>query len=235
MLLAGGKRHMSEQRRPNVAPPDAPAPKRRLTREEARRLTRERLLDAAGLVFRKLGYHGASLEAVAEAAGYTKGAVYSNFATKADLFTALLDRFIEAETAIQDREISEASLESFVNSLDRVFDRQVARDAGWVVLQLEFWLAAVRDPALRQRLAEAGDDLRDKAAERLDAELRAAGVASPFDGRELGVLLNALATGFAIQYQIAPDRLDPSLLVRAARRLIGFDAGVAAETDAGNG
>jgi AcrR family transcriptional regulator len=197
--------------------------RRRLTREEGRRLTRERLLDAAGIVFRKLGYHGASLEAVAEAAGYTKGAVYSNFATKADLFTALLDRCIEAETAMQDREISETSLQSFVNGLDRAFDRQVAQDLGWVVLQLEFWLAAVRDPDLRRRLVVAGDELRERAAQRFDRELEKAGVTSPFTGAELNVLLNSLATGFAIQYQLAPDRFDPTLLVRAARRLIGFE------------
>jgi AcrR family transcriptional regulator len=56
--------------------------RRRLTREQARQQTRERLLDSAAEVFKRLGYHGATLEAVAEAAGYTKGAVYSNFETK---------------------------------------------------------------------------------------------------------------------------------------------------------
>jgi len=64
----------------------------RLTRDERRAQTRERLLDAAAEVFNRLGYHGASLEAVAEAAGYTKGAVYSNFASKAELFVALAER-----------------------------------------------------------------------------------------------------------------------------------------------
>jgi len=64
----------------------------RLTRDERRAQTRERLIDAAADVFNRLGYHGASLEAVADAAGYTKGAVYSNFASKADLFVALAER-----------------------------------------------------------------------------------------------------------------------------------------------
>ena len=67
-------------------------PSARLTREDRRAQTRERLLDAAADVFNRLGYHGASLEAVADAAGFTKGAVYSNFASKAELFAVLADR-----------------------------------------------------------------------------------------------------------------------------------------------
>ena len=70
-------------------PPNDPS---RLTRDERRAQTRERLLDAAAEVFNRLGYHGASLEAVADAAGYTKGAVYSNFASKSELFLALAER-----------------------------------------------------------------------------------------------------------------------------------------------
>src|SRR4051794_41907842 len=66
------------------------------TRAESKAATREELLDAARRVFLERGYHGASLELVAREAGYTKGAVYSAFASKADLFLALYDREIEA-------------------------------------------------------------------------------------------------------------------------------------------
>ena len=64
----------------------------RLTRAERKELTRELLFDAAIEVFARKGYHGASLDDVAEAAGFTKGAVYSNFTRKSDLFRALLER-----------------------------------------------------------------------------------------------------------------------------------------------
>ena len=59
----------------------------RLSRAESAALTRRRLLEAAQRVFFERGFHGASLEAVAEEAA-TKGAVYSRFASKADLFLA---------------------------------------------------------------------------------------------------------------------------------------------------
>ena len=62
----------------------------RLTRSESAAVTRRRLLEAAQDLFLERGFHGASLEAVAERAGFTKGAVYSRFASKGDLFVELL-------------------------------------------------------------------------------------------------------------------------------------------------
>ena len=69
----------------------------RLTRAQRRQQTRARLLDAAGQVFARRGFHAATVDEVAEAAGYTKGAVYSNFANKDELFLALLDQRLAAQ------------------------------------------------------------------------------------------------------------------------------------------
>ena len=71
----------------------------RLSRQERKSQTRERLLDAAAQVFARRGFESASLDEVAAAAGYTKGAVYSNFASKTDLVIALIVRRIEVQTA----------------------------------------------------------------------------------------------------------------------------------------
>lgn len=202
---------------------------RRLTRAEARNQTRERLLDAAADVFKRLGYHGASLEAVAEAAGYTKGAVYSNFDTKADLFMALLDRYVEAEVSGQEQQFAGQTLEEAIDSLDAVLDRQIMSDPLWTVLRMEFWLVASRDAEVRRRLVAEAEPYRQRAGEIIDAMLARDGRATPFTGRELGILLNALATGLALQIQHEPDAVDPKLLVRAARQLVGLDA--AAPTD----
>lgn len=64
----------------------------RLTREQSRDLTRQRLLDAARAVFMKDGFAAASLEDITAAAGYTRGAFYSNFGSKLQLFLELLER-----------------------------------------------------------------------------------------------------------------------------------------------
>jgi AcrR family transcriptional regulator len=196
---------------------------RRLTRAEARTQTRERLLGAAAEVFKRLGYHGASLEAVAEAAGYTKGAVYSNFATKADLFMALLDRYVEAEVSGQEAQFAGQTLEEAIDSLESIFDRQIMSDPLWTVLRMEFWLVASRDPDVRRRLVADAEPYRQRAGGLIDAMLAKAGRTAPFTGRELGILLNALASGLALQIQHEPDAVDPKLLVRAARQLAGID------------
>ena len=65
-----------------------------LTPERRRRQTRDHLLDAAAQVLAERGFHGASLDEVAAAAGFTKGAVYSNFKNKEDLFLALLETLL---------------------------------------------------------------------------------------------------------------------------------------------
>ena len=66
--------------------------RKRKTQAERREETREQILAAAAAVFAKRGFHATSLEAIAEEAGFSRGAVYYNFADKEELFLELLDR-----------------------------------------------------------------------------------------------------------------------------------------------
>ena len=72
-----------------------------LTRARRREMTREHLMDAAATVFARDGFHAASLDDVAALAGFTKGAVYSNFKSKDDLFLAVFDHRLNREAGIQ--------------------------------------------------------------------------------------------------------------------------------------
>lgn len=194
----------------------------RLTRDERRAQTRERLLDAAAEVFNRLGYHRASLEAVAEAAGFTKGAVYSNFATKGELFTALLSRYTDQRLAIQAGILEKASLEQLADYAGEMIRQQAAEESSWDLLQIEFWLAAMRDPRLRELLVEGSDDLYRQSGQRLEAKLAEAGVRSTFTGVELARLFNALGSGLLLQLYLDPDAVDPELFGRAIRLLTGL-------------
>jgi AcrR family transcriptional regulator len=196
---------------------------RRLTREEARQITRERLLKAAAELFRRQGYAGASLEAVAEAAGFTKGAVYSNFATKVDLYIALMERYVAAETGAQRRLLEDQALDAFLDGLQEKFVRQVKQDPLSVVLDIEFWLAASRDPQIREKIVAGAEAWRTQMGQVIDQQLARAGVKSQLSGRELGIILHALAGGLALNHHLEPDAIDPELLVRAARVLVGLD------------
>ena len=146
----------------------------RSTRDERRAQTRERLLDAAADVFNRFGYHGASLEAVAEAAGFTKGAVYSNFASKAELFVALAEHKSRAgQRRRSARERFRAMpLGEFVDGMGDMLRSQAARDQAWDVLTIEVWLAAMRDPALREVVAHDYREMRDEIGPEIERKLR---------------------------------------------------------------
>ena len=76
---------------------DLPDP---ISRRDRQRQTREAIVFAARAAFAEAGYHGARLDRIARAAGFSKGAVYSNFAGKAELFLAVLDKDIEGSTCL---------------------------------------------------------------------------------------------------------------------------------------
>ncbi len=202
-----------------------PTEHRRLTRDEQRAQTRARLLEAAAAVFNRLGYAGASLESVAEAAGYTKGAVYSNFASKAELFSALAHQHsLEAGGTAVAEQLRTMPIEAFVDALGDLLRSQAARDEAWDVLTIEFWLAAMRDPALRPVVDQAYEQMRCEYGPILHARLEERGITPAFTGGELGALVSAIGSGLLMQYYLRPDAVDPDLLPRALRVLLGLAA-----------
>ena len=102
-------------------------------------------------MFLRRGFHGASLDEIADEAGYTKGAVYSNFAGKDDLFLALLDahydRRIDAYVGLM---LEEPSFEDAIRAVGRFMVDADARDPDWLPTLAEFVAHAARDEALRR-------------------------------------------------------------------------------------
>lgn len=194
----------------------------RLRRDERRSQTREQLLDAAVDVFNRLGYSGASLEAVADAAGYTKGAVYSNFATKAELFRAVMERTQGGRASASEVLMRERSLGEFIDLMGGLIADQAANEATFDLLTIEFWLAAMRDPALRAELAEGYRVMRQSLAPVIEGGLAADGVRSTFGSSELATLVSAIGTGILLQYYLEPGAVDPELLPRSLRLLFGY-------------
>src|SRR6202046_4830670 len=94
--------------------------KQRLTRQESRLETRARLLESAAQLFARGGYEGASVDLIAESAGYSKGAFYSNFESKEAIFLELLDihkrREIEALAQLLAQDIPASQLVSLIRS-----------------------------------------------------------------------------------------------------------------------
>ncbi len=126
---------------------------RKLTPEMRREQTRKYLLDAAAAVFAARGFHEASLDEIAASAGFTKGAIYSNFGSKADLFLALADRREKARfTALVRAARAQPDRAQLWATMRDAYRTVLPTAADWVLWQ-EFEAAALRKPALREQLA----------------------------------------------------------------------------------
>ena len=125
----------------------------RLSRAEQNDRNRALLLAAARQVFLERGYYAATLDQIADEAGFSKGAVYSRFASKADMFLALLEDRI-AERAAQNAQLARemAGTGNFAALLDQA-ERAESGAPGWRLLVTEFRLHAARDPELNRRYA----------------------------------------------------------------------------------
>ncbi len=186
---------------------------KRLTREEKKALTRSRLLEAAEEVFLRRGFHRAGLEEVAEEAGFTRGAVYSNFASKDDLFLALLDERIEQRVReFQEAAAKRGTLEDLTRGDARRWAATMARRPEWTLLLMEFWTHAARDPRLRRefaarhlRLLEAGAQMLEDAA----AEMGETLLIPPLD---LSRAASAMGHGVALERLVDPDGVPEELL-----------------------
>jgi AcrR family transcriptional regulator len=186
----------------------------RLTRAEAKARTRERLLDAAARVFAQKGLAGASVDEIAEAAGYSIGAVYSNFGGKEQLFVELLkeranDRVTQATEIAADLEPTQAQ-RAFSRLLVEVADK----DVDFAPLQAEFWLYAVRNPELMEAYAERMREPRD-----LLTQLVARSLPDPERAGELSAIVIALFQGLVRMRRVDPDSVPDELFGRALRWL----------------
>jgi AcrR family transcriptional regulator len=171
----------------------------RLTRAQAREQTRERLLEAAERVFVERGFHAATLDQVAEDAGYTKGAVYSAFESKADLFLAI---FAERSRRRAEEFSALAARVSSLAELAPANDRSIKtlrEERKWSVLLVEFEVHAARDPALCERLASIQRELRSTMGEALGVATAASGERLVVPAEQLMVAIMALSNGFILE------------------------------------
>jgi len=182
-------------------------------RDEQKALTRRRLLDSAEAVFARSGYHGASVEEIAREAGATSGALYSNFASKEDLFLALFEERIATDVGDYSQIVAEgATIEEQARGAADHWIEILRERPDYFPLLMEFWAYAIREPALRGRLAERFAALRS-ASGRLFMEAAARhGDPPPVEAAEfVGLLINALGNGLAFEKLADPEAVPDAL------------------------
>jgi AcrR family transcriptional regulator len=199
----------------------------RLTRAERGARTRAELMASGRRLFLRRGFHAASLELVAEDAGFTIGAVYSRFGSKADLFLAILDEHIDrlvagvAEVAGLDQPLpAQAEL---------LAGRRMALLEGereWFPLVLEFWSHAARHERLRREFAARHERLVGAYAGLIEADYARLGLTLPMAPEVLARAVVAMGNGVALERLADPGRVPEGLLSTMAVALLrGLAAG----------
>ena len=202
---------------------------KRLTRSEQAGRNRALVLDAARRVFLARGYHGATLEQIADEAGFSKGVVYSQFDSKADLFLALLEARI-SERAAENARLA-VSLPASEQGLLALVDHLARGDQatpGWLLLVIEFRVHAARDAELSRRYAAAHARTVEALAGVLAEVFARDGQALAAEPRRLAGLLLAFSAGAALEQAADPAALGGRQVAAELAQVLGPLVGPAA-------
>jgi AcrR family transcriptional regulator len=179
---------------------------RRPTRDE----TRTRLLDAAARVFIDQGIGASSVEDITEAAGFSRGAFYSNFADKDELVLALLERMSQESAAeIDQLMIDHPNPDDYVRATQAML-REPARHGGLhhPVLSTELVLYSLRNPKAQPLLKARLDRTQEAIWRVLERNATSLGLQPAGNRRGLAAMINAIDDGLGLHAIIDPDR-DP--------------------------
>ncbi len=184
----------------------------RLTREQQRGQTRQRLLSSALEVFEARGYAESSLEEISERAGYTRKAVYSNFSGKSELLLEIVEaRFHSHIARIEALLDDEASTERKTLDVGSMLADYLSRERAWGKLFHEFCSVASRDEEIGSRFRACFRARKEALVRLLEGEVRRSGIALPVPAERLVMGVCALFTGLSLEKTIDPDEVDESL------------------------
>jgi AcrR family transcriptional regulator len=179
----------------------------RLRRAEQVERNRTAVLDAARSVFLDRGYGGATVDAIAEEAGFSKGVVYSQFGSKADMFMALLEQRITERAAQNERLVAGKSLADAARELLLAANRELVSEQGWAQLLVEFRAHAARDPVLNRRYADSHRRTVAELAALLARLHEQAGTSPTVPPQSMAEFVLAMGTGLTLELAANPAAL----------------------------
>ncbi|MGW4096016.1 TetR/AcrR family transcriptional regulator [Mycobacterium sp. NPDC004974] len=187
----------------------------RLTRAENQARTRAALLDAAARTCAQKGYAAASVDEIARTAGYSIGAVYSNFSSKEQLFSELMTERASGRIDQVVQSISEDTEVGPLTALGRVLVDIADNDIEFEAIQAEFWLHAVRNPEAMQILQDRSSRTLASLREILADALERNNIDDSVSVEGFAVVVLALFQGLIRQRRIDPDRVPDELFGQA--------------------
>jgi AcrR family transcriptional regulator len=205
----------------------------RLSRAEQSERNRVLLLAAARRVFLERGYHGASVDQIADIAGFSTGVVYSQFGGKADLFLALLEARIAERAAGNARAVEGlAGDEGIARLLEHAASVEGA-EPEWGLLVIEFRVHAARDPQLGRRYAAAHQRTLAGMEQTVTGLYQRAGEPPPLPPADLARLLVVVGAGARLEQAAEPGSSPATLLAGLLARLIKRRVGISVSAPGG--
>ncbi|MFJ8530390.1 TetR/AcrR family transcriptional regulator [Bacillus sp. NPDC094106] len=195
--------------------------RRRLTQEERKKETRQLLLESAVETFAKLGFHGASVDKIAEHAGFSKGAVYAHFHTKEDLFLAI----VEQQMNLYVRNIRQVigqqqSLSHFIETMDEYFDSVRQQTQTWSMLSMEFLLYAMREESVRHKWSNMITEAVKQISKAIESLLLKENYKSTLSAEEIAWTMLSLENGMSIFYHISQNHIPLDLYGKALQNML---------------
>lgn len=181
----------------------------------ARTAVRRSILEAAGTAFLGRGYAGTTVADVAAEAGFTKGAVYSNFGGKPELFSAVVaERFASlADSAIAESELMTVDQrEQAPERISSSLTDRILTPSPWPLLLAEFQLLATRDEAVRLTYVQLRHRQAHDLQERLRDRAAALGLPADFDFATAAHLLLTTVNALALEFAAAPEAASRELV-----------------------
>jgi len=184
----------------------------RITRKESHQQTRERLVETAHRLFLADGYNATSLDKVAAEAGFSKGAVYSNFATKHELGLAVLDLLhLERALSLADAVVAAETVEERLAAFSRWAETNIG-DVGWTALEVEFATSTRHVAGVSGALASRRRELTAAIADLIEQQAAELGLALPLPADQAAVQLLSLGIGLGVQRAFDPELPVTSLI-----------------------
>ncbi len=185
----------------------------RLSRKEKQARTRSRLMSSAASVFCRRGLQQASIDEVAEDAGYTKGAFYANFKSKEELFLAMLDeRFAERIAEVDRAFATDESPPDQARHAAADFASWSGAVAEAERLFLEFASYALRDEDFREELLTRFATLRERLERIYERRIDEYGLEPQIPLDRVVRMVIAMADGWALWKLLEPEAVDQRLL-----------------------
>ena len=201
----------------------APSGSSEPSRRPGRPAVRRRLLDAALTVFAERGFANATLDEVAAAAGLTKGAIYSNFDGKDEIFLAMLDeQVLNRVEAVRSALVAEpmpADARGAARHVGRLLAAAITEHRDWQLVFLDFWLRAVRDEEVHVQFLAHRRMLHAAISGAVTLAVGERPSATDFSTGDIVTVVLALSNGLAVEQYIDPEFVSEGLFERVLAQL----------------